>query len=254
MPMDLHMHSNYSDGKNTPEEMIEAAIQIGYDAVALTDHVWKTSSWVPAYAEHLERLKVKYKQDIRIYSGIEAKVLSLEGDIDADASFFPLVDLVLGSIHRIPKPDGFYSKADAPHISPNRLVEHWLTAFSRMLCNPKVDIIAHPLSELKGFAIDVSRLPIKEIAERIADSGKILEINVRYNTLEQPIIRQAIARGVPLLVSSDSHSVADLIRNSALVKELTGKGLPLADIHRYIDGKKRNSSMRGGHFVQNEGE
>src|SRR5690242_18942351 len=107
MPMDLHMHSNYSDGKNTPAEMIEAAIQLGYDTVALTDHVWKTSSWVPAYAEHLERLKAKYKQDIRIYSGIEAKVFSLEEDIDAAASCFPLVDLVLGSIHRIPKPDGF---------------------------------------------------------------------------------------------------------------------------------------------------
>ena len=87
MHMDLHMHSNYSDGKNTPEEMIEAAIEVGYKAVAITDHVWKTSTWIPAYASHLETLKQQYMNEIRLYSGIEAKVVSLDGDIDADPSF-----------------------------------------------------------------------------------------------------------------------------------------------------------------------
>ncbi|MCD9024752.1 PHP domain-containing protein [Cohnella silvisoli] len=87
MLMDLHLHSNYSDGKNTPEEMIEAAIKIGYEAIALTDHVWKSSTWIPAYSAHLETLKKKYANKITLYSGIEAKVVSLEGDIDADLTF-----------------------------------------------------------------------------------------------------------------------------------------------------------------------
>jgi histidinol phosphatase-like PHP family hydrolase len=82
-------------------------------------------------------------------------------------------------------------------------------------------------------------LPIGDLARRIAESGKIMEINVRYNTPEQPIIQKAAEKGVPLLVSSDSHSVADLLKNSELVKNISAKGFQLADIHRYIHEKRR---------------
>lgn len=239
MLTDLHMHSNYSDGLHTPEEMIEAAIGIGYEAVAITDHVWRTSAWVPAYANHLERLKLTYRNKIRVYSGIEAKVLTLDGDIDADPSFYPLVDLVLGSIHRIPKPGGFYASADAAHTPKSRIAEHWLAAFDGMLNNPNVDIIAHPLSELVKFGIDSGMLPIPQIADRIAISGKILELNVRYNSPDEPIIRHAAERGVPFLISSDSHSVDALVRNSRLVRAYSERGFRIADVPCYLADKDR---------------
>jgi histidinol phosphatase-like PHP family hydrolase len=237
--MDLHMHSKYSDGKNTPEEMIEAAIDIGYEAVAITDHVWKTSAWVPAYAAHLETLKKKYESKIRLYSGIEAKVISLQGDIDADPSFDAHVDLVLGSIHRIPNQEGFFSKADLERVPKQQIVENWLVAFCRMLENPRVDIIAHPLSELKGFGVGEDELPMREISDRIAGSNKIMEYNVRYNTMDEQVIQQTRDRGVHFLISSDSHTVKDLIVNSKMVKEVTGKGFRIVNIHQYILDKKK---------------
>lgn len=240
MLMDLHMHSNYSDGKNTPEEMIEAAIEIGYKTVAMTDHVWKTSSWVPAYAAHLETLKKNYENEIKLYSGIEAKVVSLEGDIDADPSFDTYVDLILGSFHRIPNREGYFSKADAERLQKQEIIENWLIAFYRMLENPRVDIIAHPLSELKAFGVRDQDLPMEEICDRIAGSNKIMEFNVRYNKMDEQVIMQTRERGVHFLVSSDSHSVKDLILNSRKVKEITECGFQIVDIHQYIQNKKKN--------------
>ncbi|MCC2684658.1 MAG: polymerase/3-5 exonuclease PolX [Paenibacillaceae bacterium] len=238
MFMDLHMHSNYSDGKNTPEEMIEAAIGIGYEAIALTDHVWITSSWVPAYAAHLQSLKQKYRNDIRIFSGVEAKVTSLAGDIDADPSFDGLVDLVLGSMHRIPKADGYFSKSEQDRYSKKVIIENWLEAFIRLLENPRVDIIAHPLSELKGFRIREEELPMEEITDSIAASGKILELNVRYNTPDQPVIRLSANKGTAFLISSDSHSVQDLMANSRRVSRFNELGtFRIIDIHRYLNDK-----------------
>jgi putative hydrolase len=239
MLMDLHMHSNYSDGKNTPEEMIEAAIEIGYKVVAITDHVWKTSSWVPAYAAHLETLKKKYENEIKLYSGIEAKVVSLEGDIDADPSFDDQVDLVLGSIHRIPNRESYFSKGDVERLPKQWVIENWLISFYRMLENPRVDIIAHPLSELKAFGVRDEDLPMWEICDRIAGSHKIMEFNVRYNSSDEEVIKQTGERGVHFLISSDSHSVKDLMLNSRKVKEITGSGFQIVDIHQYLLNKKK---------------
>jgi histidinol phosphatase-like PHP family hydrolase len=201
--------------------------------------VWKTSAWVPAYAAHLETLKKKYESKIRLYSGIEAKVISLQGDIDADPTFDAHVDLVLGSIHRIPNREGFFSKADVERVPKQQIVENWLVAFYRMLENPRVDIIAHPLSELKGFGVREDELPMREISDRIASSNKIMEYNVRYNTMDEQVIQQTRDRGVHFLISSDSHTVKDLILNSKMVKEITGRGFRIVNIDQYILDKKK---------------
>lgn len=237
---DLHMHSSYSDGKNSPEEMIEAAIELNYEAVAITDHVWKTSDWVYDYAKHMERLKQIYAQQIIIYTGIEAKVTDLSGDIDASPSFDSAVDLVLGSIHRIPKPDGFYSRSELGVISSSQLIEHWLMAFYGLLANPRVDIIAHPLSELRGFGIMQHQLPIQEICKSIAASGKILELNVRYNDPDEPLMKCSAALGVPFSIASDSHSVDQLMNNSYKIIEAASRGFQVIAIQRYLQRKKQH--------------
>ncbi|WP_274653750.1 PHP domain-containing protein [Paenibacillus humicola] len=242
MFMDLHMHSSYSDGRNTPEEMIEAAAGIGYEAVAITDHVWRTSDWVPAYAAHLEALKERCRPRIRLYSGIEAKVTSLDGDIDADPSFDALVDLILGSIHRIPKTGGYWSKSDREKAKKSEIIGDWLQAFYGLLQNPRVDIIAHPLSELNGFGVRETDLPMAEITDRIAASGKILELNVRYNTPDQQVIRISADKGAVFLISSDSHAVPDLIANSRLVREYMDKEhFRIVDIDRYLSFRTSSS-------------
>ena len=75
---DMHLHTNYSDGKNSPEEMIRAAISLGISNICFTDHVRKDSLWVADYINELESLKSKFKDKIRIDIGVEAKVLDFD--------------------------------------------------------------------------------------------------------------------------------------------------------------------------------
>jgi DNA polymerase (family 10) len=118
------------------------------------------------------------------------------------------------------------------------IIENWLEAFSRLLENPRVDIIAHPLSELRGFGIREEELPMEEITDSIAASGKILELNVRYNTPDQPVIRLSANKGTAFLISSDSHTVQALIANSRLVKQFADMGtFRIIDIQQYLDDK-----------------
>lgn len=210
--MDLHTHSNYSDGKNSVEEMIETAIDLGYDAIGITDHVWITSGWVNKFSQHINRLKEKYKRDINVYSGLEAKVLNLKGEIDSHHSFDQLVDFTLGSIHRIPFNGGFYNISKGILDEKEKMFENWYIAFNNMLKNPRVDIVAHPLAELKRFNIELEYEQKIKIAKLLIESEKVIEINVRHKAPDDDLIQLLKNYKARVIFSSDSHSIEDLKR------------------------------------------
>ena len=100
--IDLHMHTTYSDGKNTIEEMVQTAIEIGLKKIAITDHIWRNSNWFNYYYNEIIDLRKKYLQ-IKIMIGFEAKALSTNGEIDAIDYMCKNADIRIGAIHRIPK-------------------------------------------------------------------------------------------------------------------------------------------------------
>lgn len=77
--MDLHTHTNYSDGRDTPEEMIRAAIALGLETIGLSDHSYMSfdESWcipkscIEAYRAEIRSLAEKYKGQIRVLTGME---------------------------------------------------------------------------------------------------------------------------------------------------------------------------------------
>ncbi|WP_165842266.1 PHP domain-containing protein [Paenibacillus xerothermodurans] len=226
--MDLHTHSVYSDGRDSVEQIITTAIELGYQAIAITDHVWRTSDWVEDYASHIDLMKQRYGNEIHIFSGLEAKVMNLQGDIDAADKFDAMVDLLLGSIHRIPFEGGFYS-ASKDHSEP-RLFENWFITFKRLLRNPRVDIVSHPLAELKRFNIQIHRQQKEEIARLLAESGKIIEINVRHNAPDQEMLDMLKHTSAKFVISSDSHSVHDLTMFCPEIRKMYAYPLNIASI------------------------
>jgi putative hydrolase len=238
---DLHMHSNFSDGRNSIEEMVEAAIGFGYDAIAITDHVWRTTGWVKEYAKRLRELKEANCHRIRLFSGIEAKVINLQGDIDAHPSFDGLVDLILGSVHSIPSGSGYYHRGDVNAANVHQVVEHWFQAFSNLLKNPRVDIIAHPFAELKEFGISPCSDKMENALRLLAESGKIVEINVRHEAPNQSVIDLLHHQHVPFVVSSDSHSVEDLkIYSERIRKFVESSSIQPVNIEEYVKNKKQS--------------
>ena len=77
---DRHMHTNWTDGKNTIEEMIEAAEKLGMKEIALTDHVRGTSTYYNDYVRKIKYLRKKTKVNVII--GFECKIKNFDGEID----------------------------------------------------------------------------------------------------------------------------------------------------------------------------
>jgi len=194
---DLHVHSNYSDGHSTIEEIAEFANSLGYEYVSICDHSKSvkyagglSEARVEKQIEEIEKLNEKF-EEIKILKGIEVDILG-DGTLDLDHRVLEQLDLVVGAIHI-----GFKKNVTG------RLVA--------ALENPLVDIIAHPTGRLilkrEGYDVD-----IYEVMEKAKENNKTLELNA-YPTrldLNDLLLRRAKEMGIKISIGTDAHSAEDL--------------------------------------------
>ncbi|MFH0066417.1 DNA polymerase/3'-5' exonuclease PolX [Peribacillus sp. NPDC056705] len=194
---DLHMHTTWSDGAHTIEEMIEACRAKGYRYMAITDHSQYLKVANGLTAERLREqkriiheLNEKYA-DFTVLSGIEMDILP-DGTLDYDDELLAEIDLVIASIH---------SSFSQPRET---IMERLKTALN----NPHVDIIAHPTGRIigrrTGYDVDIEML-----IELARETNTALELNANPNRLDlaPPHLRKAQEAGVPIVINTDAHSI-----------------------------------------------
>ena len=209
--IDLHLHSTFSDGYNTPQEIVERAITLGYKAIGIVDHVRRTTDWLDAFAREMGRLKQVYVNRIRLYSGIEAKVVNLKGDVDAFTEFFAKVDLVLGAFHRIPKGQDKYFSPDEISRDKDKALEYWFKGMTKLLENGNVHVIAHPTAILKTHGISVPYELKNAIAQKATAYHKVFEVNSKYQVPDEELLHLLELNKVRFSFGSDSHRIEEML-------------------------------------------
>lgn len=195
---DIHMHTTYSDGAHSIEQMIERAIEKGYDYIAITDH---SKSLFVANGLSEERLleqnaliKSLNKQynEIDIYSGIEMDILG-DGSMDYNDDILKELDYVIGAIHQ----------------SLTQSEEDIMKRLKNACENPYVRHIAHPTGRLigkrHGYAVNIEQLI--QIAK---ETNTVLEINAHPMRLDLSanILRQN--PDLQLTINTDAHAINQL--------------------------------------------
>lgn len=193
---DLQMHTTYSDGSHTIEEMAQTAAKLGRKYIAITDHVGHLKiagamdvKTIERQWREIEKVDQKMKY-IRILKGCEVDI-NPDGTIALEDKYLAKFDIVLGSIHsnfKMPKGD-----------MTKRLI--------RAIENPHVDIISHPTGRIihrrSGYEFD-----FETVCRAAAKNKTILEINSYPSRLDlnDVNIRRAIGCGVKLSLGTDSHT------------------------------------------------
>lgn len=197
---DLHMHSTWSDGAHTIEQMVNACRGLGYQYMAITDHSkylkvanGLTEERLKRQREEIEKLNDKYN-DITILSGVEMDILP-DGSLDFDDRFLEEMDLVIASIH-----SGFSQSKD-------KIMERLTNA----LRNEHVDIIAHPTGRKIGIR-DGYEVDIDLLIEVAKETNTALELNANPNRLDlsSENIRKAQDAGVKIVINTDAHKMETL--------------------------------------------
>lgn len=197
---DFHMHSTWSDGAHSIEEMVEACRIKGYSHIVITDHsdYLKVANGLSKerllqQVEIIHQLNAKYT-DIEIFAGTEMDILP-DGSLDFDDDVLKQLDFVIASIH---------SSFSQPQ---EKIMERLWNAIK----NPYVHMIAHPtgriIEQRNGYNPDVPTL-----IEWAKEYGKIVELNANpYRLdLQTEYLKLAQEKGVPIAINTDAHHINQL--------------------------------------------
>jgi DNA polymerase (family 10) len=189
---DLHMHTDWSDGRATLEEMVLAAKERGHRYIAICDHARRLRDGrLEAQTEAIAALEVP---GISVLAGVEVDIRA-DGSLDMDDESLAARDWVMASIH-----SGF----DGPR---EKLTERLVAAMQ----SPHVDCIGHPtgrkINRRPPYELDFER-----VCEIAVETGTFLEINAQPDRLDlsDTLARAAVEAGVKLVVSTDAHRIHEL--------------------------------------------
>jgi DNA polymerase (family 10) len=209
---DLHMHTEWSDGRDTTADMVAACAALGYAYMAITDHSPHsgaarnlTADSVKRQAEEIEQLRERYPQ-MTILQGCEVDILP-DGQLDFPDRVLEALDIVLASLHE-----------HAGH-GPDQLLRRYVAAMR----HPLVTAITHPTNRLvphrPGYDLEYDRLFAAAV-----ETGTIIEIDgaPAHLDLDGALARRAIAAGATVMINSDCHR-ADMLHRQMMLGLTTAR-------------------------------
>ena len=197
---DVHMHTIETDGRNTIEEMAEAAREHGYKYMAITDHS-KNLAFANGLddvraIEHVKRIRrIGEKMDgIRMFAGIEVDILE-DGSLDLSDSVLEQMDIVIASVHS--------------HF--NQSAEGMTARLLKAIENSNVSVIGHPTGRIL-LRRDAYPYDMDAVLRAAAQNKVAMELNAYPDRLDlcDRHLRMAKQHGVKIVINTDSHHTSHL--------------------------------------------
>ncbi|HEX4959380.1 MAG TPA: DNA polymerase/3'-5' exonuclease PolX [Thermoanaerobaculia bacterium] len=217
---DLHMHSTWSDGRNSIEEMVEACIARGYEYMVISDHskALAMTGGLDAYRLRLQWAEIEQVRarhpEIRILRSMEVDILG-DGSLDLEDEMLAGLDLVLVSLH---------SRFDLPSSQQTERV-------LKALEHPEVNVFCHPTARLINRRKPVE-MDLDLILRRAAELGVAVELNSSPNRLDLKDTHLKLARelGCKIVIDTDAHHTRELELIRYGVEQARRAGLSATDV------------------------
>ena len=233
---DVHMHTVETDGKNTIEEMAQAAKARGYKYMAITDHS-KNLAFANGLddkraVEHIHRIREVGKKfdGLTIFAGIEVDILA-DGDLDLSDDVLAQMDVVIASVHSVFNQE------------PAKMTERLLRAID----NPNTSIIGHPTGRIQlrreGYQFDMHAVLTAAAKRKVA-----MELNAYPDRLDlnDVHLRQAKQHGVKIVINTDAHHTSHMEKIRFGVLQARRAWLTKDDVLNTLPTDKFAKAMKHG--------
>ena len=218
---DVHMHTFATDGRNSIREMADAALERGYQYIAITDHsknLAMTNGLDAARAmehvHHIRQVDHEMEGRIRVFPGIEVDILG-DGELDLPDEVLAEMDVVIASVHTL----------------FNQTREETTARVLRAIENPYVRILGHPTGRLllrrEPFSID-----LPAVLRRAAELGVAVEHNAAPERLDlqDRDLRLAKELGCKIVINTDAHDTRHLDKMKYGIRQLKRAWLTASDV------------------------
>jgi len=233
---DVHMHTIETDGRNTIEEMAQAAKKHGYKYMAITDHS-KNLAFANGLddkraVEHIHRIRAANEKiaGIKIFAGVEVDILA-DGTLDLSDSVLEQMDLVIASVH------SHFNQ------SPAEMTDRLLKA----IANPKTSLIGHPTGRLL-LRRDAYQFDIDAVLKAAAQQKVAMELNAYPDRLDlcDRHLRLAKQYGVKIVINTDSHHTSHLDKIRYGILQARRAWLTRDDVLNTLPAQKFAKAMKHG--------
>ena len=233
---DVHMHTVETDGKNTIEEMAEAAKARDYKYMAITDHS-KNLAFANGLDDkravaHIQRIRNANEKidSLTIFAGIEVDILP-DGDLDLSDEVLAQMDVVIASVHSVFNQE------------PAKMTDRLLKAIE----NPHTSIIGHPTGRLQ-LRRDAYHFDMDAVLTAAAKHKVAMELNSYPDRLDlnDVHLRRAKQRGVKIVINTDSHHTSHLDKIRYGILQARRAWLTKDDVLNTLPAEKFAKAMKHG--------
>jgi len=233
---DVHLHTVETDGRNTIEEMAEAAKAKDYQYMAITDHS-KNLAFANGLddaraLEHIKRICAANEQTegITIFAGVEVDILA-DGSLDLSDSVLEQMDIVIASVH------SHFNQ------SPAEMTDRLLKA----IANPNTCLIGHPTGRIL-LRRDAYGFDLDAVLKAAAQHKVAMELNAYPDRLDlcDRHLRRAKELGVKIIINTDAHHTSHLEKMRFGVLQARRAWLTKADVLNTLAAEKFQDAMQHG--------
>ncbi len=229
LAQDMHVHSTFSDGINSIEENLAAARAKNLAEFCCVDHVRRDTAWVKDFAATVKSFGEN--SEMKIYSGLEAKILNRAGDLDVPDDFAE-ADFIYAADHQFPLGDAHFHPKEIREMLKNGdvtaddLIESLAEATNNAVRRYPNVVIAHLFSILPKVGLTeemVSEKILEEMARNARKFNARIEVDERWKCPSLRTTSIFYRAGVPILFSSDSHrreTIGEYTYNEQLFHQL----------------------------------
>lgn len=213
--MDRHIHSRWTDGVCSVEQILQQAKESRLQQIAITDHVRRSSTYWERYLAEVRKLGSG--SNPVVLAGFEAKVVDSEGNLDISPPCAERADFVIGSVHSISCDGVFIQPRELPPQVLERREFEWGVALAS---SGKADVLGHPGGMSLSCHGRFDQEYMARIMEACANSGTAFEINTKYHQgLLQWLLQKLHRYNPPVSLGSDAHQPAEIGTCATILQE-----------------------------------
>ena len=233
---DYHTHTFYSDGKQTIEDIVKRASELGLKTIGISDHGFNknlsgiTRENVKKSREEIIRLQALYP-NIKILLGVEANLLNLDGDLDLNKEDIKLFDYIIFGIHYFTFGKGVKGSLRFNlrnfFKSTKKYREKVTDSYIKAIQNYPVKVVVHP-----NYVTPVN---IKRLAEAAKEKGVMIELNGKRTTFSEQQTKELIDSGVDLIIGTDAHTTERVGDISVPMEFIQKNNIPINRVKNLIE-------------------